>query len=80
MSGFKDPITHTAPHRGDETAEWPTVDFSRAEIECVVDEARRQRSETIAAWLKHTFSEWASLWRRPGRAIPGSFRSPKANA
>lgn len=79
MTGFQNPNTET-PNMGVGQVEWPSVRVSRTQIDQIVRKAERMRSDAIASWIRRTFEEWASLLRRPGRAIPETFRHPKVNA
>ena len=67
---------------GGRSAVWPPAEsnLDRNTIENVVERARRLRSQGFGIWLKHCFANWRSVWRRPGRAVPKTYRPSKANA
>jgi hypothetical protein len=79
MTGFYDLSSETPDTRVPEV-EWPPVTPGRIEIDAIVQKAQRERSEAIGSWIRHIVEEWASLLRRPGRAVPNTFRNPNMNA
>lgn len=79
MTGFHDPKSD-APNTRVTQVEWPSVTVSRTQIDQVVKTAERMRSDAMSSWLRRTIEDWASLLRRPGRAVPETFRQPKVNA
>lgn len=79
MTGFYDPNSET-PKPGVAQVEWPPVTVSREQIEAIVRKGERMRSEAIGAWIRRTIEDWASLLRRPGRAVPSTFRNPNVSA
>ena len=79
MTGFKSrPMTNQTGR----SAVWPPaeIDLGPDTIQNTVARARQLRSQQIGIWLRRFLAEWRSLWRRPGRAVPKSYRSSKANA
>jgi hypothetical protein len=56
------------------------IDLGRDTIQSTIARAEQLRSQKIGIWLRRCLTEWRSLWRRPGRAIPKAHRSFKANA
>lgn len=61
---------------------WPPaeIDLGPAGIQAQVDRARQLRATLISNWLRQFVNDWRSVWRRPGRAIPKTYRASKANA
>lgn len=79
MTGFYD-LNSETPSTSVPEVEWPPVTPERIQIDAIVQDAQRMRSEAIGSWIRHAVSEWASLVRRPGRAVPDTFRNPKVSA
>ena len=79
MTGFESrPITDQTGR----SAVWPPagIGVGPDTIQVTVARAKELRSRQIDIWLTHFIAEWRSLWRRPGRAIPKSYRPSKVNA
>jgi hypothetical protein len=82
MTGFKSPQMIDQFNQAARVAEWPPadIDLGPESIQARVLAARRLRAATVNAWFRHWIAEWRSVWRRPGRAIPETYRSKSYRA
>ncbi|NJO67651.1 MAG: hypothetical protein HC826_01530 [Rhodospirillales bacterium] len=80
MTGFYKMDTTKGFDKPASVSDWQTATITRAEIDALVAKGQQARSDAIASGLRHFAQEWASLWRRPGRAIPANLRGSRQNA
>ena len=79
MTGFYG-LTETTPTQaGAESDQLPAV-MDYAKIAAIVSLAEHRRSQASGSMLRRLIATWASLIRRPGRAVPDNIRQPKLHA
>lgn len=81
MTGFVNPQMTEQLSQAGRLAIWPPdpIDLGPDGIQERVRRAHALRAAFIHGWLRERVANWRSLWRRPGRAIPKTYRPSKAS-
>jgi hypothetical protein len=74
MTGF---ASRSMNSRTARSAEQPSaeIDSGPGSIQETLAHARQLRARQFKVWLRRCLAEWRSLFRRPGRAVPKTYRS-----